>query len=76
MRGDFEMNSFLVVFEPTHTGYSAYVPDLPGCVATGGTVTQVETNLAGAIRLHLEGMAEDNMPIPQALSFAEKMVIA
>ena len=55
---------YRVVLEPTDTGISAYVPDLPGCVATGRTVAAVGRNIAAAIELHLAGMREDGTPIP------------
>ena len=54
-----------VVLEPTATGYSAYAPDLPGCVATGRTLAEVTRNLAGAIEYHLAGLREDGEPIPE-----------
>lgn len=56
--------SYAVVIEPTATGYSAFVPDLPGCVGTGRTVAEVTRNIEGAIALHLAGMVEDGEPIP------------
>ncbi len=65
------MKKFLVVFERTETGYSAYSPDLPGCVATGKTRTQTEKNMVEAVQFHLEGIAEDNLRIPLSHSFAE-----
>lgn len=51
--------------------YSAYVPDLPGCVATGASVAEVEGELRGAIRFHLDGMREDGLPLPEASARAE-----
>jgi predicted RNase H-like HicB family nuclease len=53
-----------VVIEKAEHNYSAYVPDLPGCVATGETVEEVEREIRDAIRFHLEGMKEDGLPIP------------
>jgi predicted RNase H-like HicB family nuclease len=58
------MRKFLIIIEKTETGYSAYVPDLPGCIATGKTKDKTEKNLFEAIQFHLEGMREANMPIP------------
>ncbi|MEC5324762.1 type II toxin-antitoxin system HicB family antitoxin [Aurantimonas sp. A3-2-R12] len=57
-----------VVIEKAGENYSAYVPDLPGCVATGATVAEVE--IRDAIRFHIEGLAEDGRPVPQAVSLA------
>ena len=56
--------AYAVVIEWAETNYSAYVPDLPGCISTGRTVDEVLTNMQEAIELHLEGMAEDGEPIP------------
>jgi len=53
------MTTYAVVLERTDNNYAAYVPDLPGCVATGRTRKEVEGRIRGAIELHLEGMRED-----------------
>ena len=55
---------YLIVLEKTESGYSAYSPDLPGCVATGATAGQTECNMQRAIEFHLEGMREAGMNIP------------
>jgi len=55
---------YLVVIEPTETGFSAYSPDLPGCVSTGATREEVEQNMREAIELHLEGLREESYPVP------------
>lgn len=57
---------YLVVIEPTSTGFSAYSPDLPGCVSTGVTREEVEDNMREAIELHLEGLREEGYPVPEA----------
>ena len=62
------MSRYAVVIEAAHGNYSGYVPDLPGCVATGATIKDVETELRAVIRFHLDGMIEDGLPIPQALA--------
>lgn len=67
---------FLIVIEKAGGNYSAYSPDLPGCVATGDDREQVEANMYEAIRLHLDGMREDGEPIPESQSFAEYVVVA
>ena len=58
------MRKYLIIIEKTETGFSAYVPDLPGCIATGKTKSSVENNLYEAIQFHLEGMKESNLEIP------------
>ena len=60
------MNRYTVFFEPTATGYSAHVPDLPGCVATGKTRKELLRNTQGAIEMHLDGLREEGLEIPQA----------
>lgn len=55
---------YLVIIEKTDTGYSAYVPDLPGCITVGDTREEIEKNIQEAIQLHLEGMKEDGLEIP------------
>ena len=69
------MKKFLIVIEKSKNNYSAYSPDLPGCIATGKTIKQVEKNMYDAIELHIQGLAEDNIPIPKSTSLAEYMVI-
>jgi predicted RNase H-like HicB family nuclease len=63
------MHRYLIVLEPTATGFSAYSPDLPGCVATGASRPEAEGNMRDAIVMHLEGMREDGhaAPTPQAI---------
>ena len=53
-----------IVIEKTQGNYSAYVPDHPGCVTTGDTITEVEDRFREAIRFHIEGLREDGSPIP------------
>ncbi|MCG8309272.1 MAG: type II toxin-antitoxin system HicB family antitoxin [Cytophagales bacterium] len=55
---------YVVVIEKTETGYSAYVPDLPGCISVGDTKEEIEQNIQEAILFHLEGMKEDGLSIP------------
>ena len=62
---------YAVVIEKAENNYSAYVPDLPGCVATGATVEETEHLLREAIELHLIGLREDGLPIPQPISQIE-----
>ena len=67
---------YAVVIEKAEGNYSAYAPDLPGCVATGATVPEVEAEIREAIEFHLEGMREDGLPIPAASSQVEYVEVA
>ena len=69
------MHRFLIAIEKADGNYSAHSPDLPGCVATGKTRDQVARNMHAAIDLHLLGLLEDKMPVPQSRSFAEYVAI-
>jgi predicted RNase H-like HicB family nuclease len=62
------MKEFLIIIEKTPTGYSAYVPDLPGCIATGDTKRTVRKNMREAIEFHLQGMREEELPVPRRRS--------
>ena len=62
---------YAIVIERANSNFSAYVPDLPGCVATGDSVEDVETEISEAIRLHIEGLLEDGLPVPQPTAIAE-----
>jgi len=62
---------WVVVIEKAENNYSAYVPDLPGCVATGGTLEETRRHMREAIEFHLEGMREDGEPIPPPTTVAE-----
>jgi predicted RNase H-like HicB family nuclease len=62
---------YAVVIEKAEGNYSAYVPDLPGCVATGATVADVEQEIRSAIRFHIEGLREDGLQVPAPTSSVE-----
>jgi predicted RNase H-like HicB family nuclease len=62
---------YAVVIERADGNYSAYVPDLPGCVATGATVEEVEREIKEAIRFHLDGLRQDGVQIPQPSAVCE-----
>lgn len=64
------MKRYLIVIEETTTGYSAYSPDLPGCVSTGSTREQVEANMQEAIRFHLDGLREEAYDVPEPHSYS------
>jgi predicted RNase H-like HicB family nuclease len=62
---------YAVVIEKSEANFSAYVPDLPGCVATGATLEEVEAEIREAIVFHVDGLREDGMPVPQGHSQVE-----
>jgi len=65
----------LIVVEDAGANFSAYSPDLPGCVATGGSREEAEKNMYEAIQLHIEGLKEDGLPIPASSAVAEYVVL-
>lgn len=67
---------YAIVIEQTAANYSAYVPDLPGCIATGSSISDVEEQIREAIAFHLDGLREDGLPIPTASSHVEYVDIA
>lgn len=67
---------YAIVVEKTNHNYSAYVPDLPGCVATGFTLEETEREIREAIEFHIEGMIEDDQPVPPPTSIVEYLEIA
>ena len=69
------MRSYLIILEKTKTGYSAYVPDLPGCIATGKTKEQVQSNIASPIEFHLEGMKQSKQRIPNQNAEAMNILV-
>jgi predicted RNase H-like HicB family nuclease len=62
---------YAMVIEKADGNYSAYVPDLPGCVATGDTVEAVEREIREEVRFHIEGLKEDGLPVPTPTSIAD-----
>jgi predicted RNase H-like HicB family nuclease len=69
------MHRFLIVIEKADGNYSAYSPDLPGCIATGATVEEVKKNMQEAIEMHVKGLKEDNLPVPEPSSIAEYVAV-
>ena len=69
------MRRFLIIIEKANGNYSAYSPDLPGCVATGKTREQVSRNMYQAIEMHIQGLLEDKLPVPRSRSFAEYIAV-
>lgn len=67
--------TYAVVFEKAPHNYAAYVPDLPGCVATGATREEVERNIGEAISFHLEGLREDEEPVPEPSAWTKDIAV-
>lgn len=67
---------YAVVIEKAQGNYSAYVPDLPGCIATGATVAEVEAEIREAIVFHVEGLREDGLPVPPPSSQVEYVEVS
>jgi predicted RNase H-like HicB family nuclease len=67
---------YVVVIESTASGYSAYLPDLPGCVATGRDRAEVERRIGEAVILHVAGLREDGLPVPEPRSQIEYVEVA
>ena len=67
---------YAIVIEKAEKNYGAYVPDLPGCVATGETIEQTEKEIREAIEFHLRGLREDGLPIPEASSRVDCVEVA
>ncbi|GAB3669666.1 type II toxin-antitoxin system HicB family antitoxin [Ramlibacter alkalitolerans] len=67
---------YAIVIEKAEANYSAYVPDLPGCIATGATVEEVESEIREAIIFHLEGLREDGLPVPPGESTVDYVDVA
>ncbi len=59
---------YVVILEPTTTGYSAYSPDVPGCISTGRTKEETERNISDAIEFHLDGLRAEGMELPEPSS--------
>jgi len=70
------MYRFLIIIEQGSRNYSAYAPDLPGCIATGKTLDEVKANMREAIKMHIEGMIEDQEPIPTSQIIADYLDIS
>ncbi|WP_448571442.1 type II toxin-antitoxin system HicB family antitoxin [Trichothermofontia sp.] len=70
------MMQYLIVIEQTETGYSAYSPDLPGCVSTGATREEVEQNMREAVEFHLDGLKLEGLEIPQPTTSSAYVEVA
>ncbi|HXV17576.1 MAG TPA: type II toxin-antitoxin system HicB family antitoxin [Gemmatimonadaceae bacterium] len=70
------MSRYLVIIEESDNGYSAFLPDLPGCIATGGTREEVEALMREGVEMHLEGLRESGEPVPPPRSSATYVEVA
>ena len=70
------MSRYLIVIEKTKSNYSAYSPDLPGCIATGKTGSETMHNMREAIEMHVNGLLEDKLPVPKPVASADYVAIA
>jgi predicted RNase H-like HicB family nuclease len=62
---------YLVIIEKAERNYSAYIPDLPGCIATATALDELQRNIRSAVAMHLEGLREDGLPVPEPQTQAE-----
>ena len=70
------MSRYVILIEPTTSGFSAYSPDLPGCVATGSTRADVERNMRSAVGFHVEGLRASGQPVPAPSTLASYVDVA
>ena len=70
------MKQYLVIYEKAGANYSAYVPDLPGCIACGDTMEETEQLMKGAIELYIEALKEEGQPVPEPVTTARPITIA
>lgn len=70
------MKRYLIIVEPTPTGYSAYSPDLPGCISTGATRNEVETNMREAMQFHIDGLRLEGFEVPEPSSYSSYVDVA
>lgn len=69
------MHRFLIIIEKAGDNYSAYSPDLPGCIATGATQKEVEERMHEAIEIHIRGLLEDGLPVPKPHTYASYIAV-
>lgn len=70
------MHRYLVVIEKAEGNYSAYSPDLPGCIATGSTVEETKKNMADAVNFHIDGLKSEGLPIPEGEASSEYVTVS
>ncbi len=67
---------YLIIIEKANDNYSAYLPDVPGCIATGKTIEETKKNITEALAIHLQGLAEDGLPSPNPKAKADYVAIS
>jgi predicted RNase H-like HicB family nuclease len=67
---------YVVIYERTGNGYSAYIPDLPGCIAAGATLRETKSLIRSACEMHLEAMRKDGDPIPESSTQSDYLELA
>ncbi|MCX6164542.1 MAG: type II toxin-antitoxin system HicB family antitoxin [Ignavibacteriae bacterium] len=67
---------YTVIIEKGEKNYSAYIPDLPGCVSTGDTIEEIKKNILDAVEFHIQGMKEDGEPIPEPTTLNDYIEVA
>ena len=70
------MTKYLIIIEESTSGFSAYSPDLPGCVSTGQTTQETENNMREAIKFHIDGLKKEGLKVPEPLSRSSYVEIA
>jgi predicted RNase H-like HicB family nuclease len=70
------MSKFLIIIEESKTGFSAYSPDLPGCVSSGSTAEETENNMREAIKFHIEGLKQEGLAVPKPVTRSSYIEIA
>ncbi|MHC1791496.1 type II toxin-antitoxin system HicB family antitoxin [Solidesulfovibrio sp.] len=71
-----QVNHHITILEPTATGFSAYSPDVPGCVATGSNEADTRRNMADALAFHIEGLRDRGLPVPAPASSSHYVLVA
>lgn len=74
-RGQRAERAYIAVVEPSDGGFSAYLPDLLGCIATGASLAELEQHLAGAVLLHVNGLLDDGEPLPEPRAQARRIAV-
>ncbi len=67
---------YAIIIEKTKGNYSAYVPDLPGCITTGNTIEEIQKNMKEAIDFHLDGLREECVPIPEPTTYCDYIEVS
>ena len=69
------MNKYLIIIEKAGNNYSAYSPDIDGCISTGKTIEETKKNMQEALKFHIKGLMEDGLPVPEPLSQSDYIAV-